>query len=181
MDPGNYYVDADGLSSTSLRAEFTIAEPGWKPFAGVYKNGPANAGGYVAAKFLTVTNVASAACDSTAMVPVGDTAEDIATGLAGIGDFVTQMAPTTVSAYGYNGYHLILEVPSIAGCDDGYFDGYEGPTIGRYYQGADQVVEFWALDVEGSPLLIEATWFPASPPEDVAELRAILDSVRIVP
>ena len=45
----------------------------------------------------------------------------------------------------------------------GTSDGYEGPTVGRYYQGPGQVVEFWVLDVEGTPLVIEATWFPDSP------------------
>lgn len=182
LDPGTYYVDADGLPATALRVEFTIAERGWTPFIGAYKSGQAV--DYVAAKFLAVTTVASSACDATTWVALGDTAEDLASGLAQIGDFVTQLAPTTVSAYGYDGYHLVLEVPDqegFVGCDDGYFDGYEGPTIGRYYQGPNQVVEFWALDVEGTPLLIEATWFPDSPAEDVAQLRAILDSVLIRP
>jgi hypothetical protein len=180
--PRTYSVDADGLSSTGPGVEFTISERGWTSFVGAYKTGQAV--DYVAAKFVAVTSVASAACDSTTWVGVGDTAEDLALGLAQIEDFVTQVAPTTVSAYGYNGYHLVLEVPDLEefqACDDGYFDGYEGPTIGRYYQGPNQVVEFWALDVEGTPLLIEATWFPDSPEEDVAALRAILDSVRIVP
>lgn len=140
-------------------------------------------------KFLAVTRVAAAACDSTVWVPVEDTAEDLASALGGIGDFVVQVAPTTVSAYGYDGYHLVLEVPDLGyepdqgfvGCDDGYFDGYEGPTIGCYYQGPDQVVELWVLDVQGTPLLIEATWFPRSPSEDVGQLRAILDTVVIRP
>jgi hypothetical protein len=184
LQPGTYSVDPDGSPTTSPRAEFTLAEPGWGAFRGVYKDGPPSLGTYVAVKFLTVTRVASPACDSTVFVPIGDTAEDLASALGGIEDFVVQEAPTTVSAYGYDGYHLVLEVPDqqgFLGCDDGYFDGYEGPTIGRYYQGPGQVVEFWVLDVEGTPLVIEATWFPDSPAEDVASLRAILDTVVIRP
>ena len=44
---------------------------------------------------------------------------------------------TEVNVYGYDGYHLVLTVPEngFGSCDDGYFDGYGGPTIGRYYQG----------------------------------------------
>lgn len=185
LQPGMYFVDHDGSPTTTLRAEFTLADPGWAAFRGVYKDGPPNAGTYVALKFLAVTRVASAACDSTVFVPVEDTAEDLASALGGIQDFVVQEAPTPVSAYGYDGYHLVLEVPDLGddqgflGCDDGYFDGYEGPAIGRYYQGPGQVVEFWVLDVEGTPLVIEATWFPDSPAEDVASLRAILDTVVI--
>lgn len=189
LQPGTYYNDHDGSVTTTLRVEFTVAEPRWEPFVGTFKSGPVNPGGYVAVKYLAVTQVASAACDSTVWVPVGDTAEDLAVALAGIDDFLTREAVSPVSAYGYDGYHLVLEVPDLGNevghafdaCDDGYFDGYFGPTLGRYYQGPGQVVEFWALDVEGAPLLIEATWFPDSPAEDVAQLRAILDSTVILP
>ncbi|MDP9495004.1 MAG: hypothetical protein M3P87_07160 [Actinomycetota bacterium] len=181
LQPGTYYVDPDGPNGTSMRVEFTIVEPGWVPFLGTFK--PGKAVDYVAMKAQIVTEVASPACDSTIFVPVGGSAEDLATALAEIEDFPSQAAPTEVTAYGYDGYHLVLAVPEngFVGCDDGYFDGYQGPTIGRYYQGPGQVVEFWVLDVEGTPLLIESTWFPDSPTEDVAQLQAILDSIVIRP
>jgi hypothetical protein len=189
LEPGRYFVDHDANTATTLRAEFTIVGSGWVPLAGIYKTGPTGPSGYVAVKFLAVSQVASPACDSTVWVPVGDTAEDLAFALAGIGDFITQVAPTPGTAFGYDGYHLILEVPDLGNevgdaftaCDDEYFDGYEGPTISRYYQGPNQVIEFWVLDVGGTPLVIETTWFPDSTPEDLAELQAILDSVVIRP
>jgi hypothetical protein len=40
---------------------------------------------------------------------------------------------------------------------------------------------FWILDIAGTRLMIESNWSPASAREDVAELRAILDSIRIEP
>ena len=46
---------------------------------------------------------------------------------------------------------------------------------------AEPIEESWILDVEGTRLLIETNWSPASPAEDVAEMRAILDSIRIEP
>lgn len=46
---------------------------------------------------------------------------------------------------------------------------------------AEPIKESWILDVEGTRLLIETNWSPASPPEDVAEMRAIIDSIRIEP
>jgi len=52
------------------------------------------------------------------------------------------------------------------------FSGYEGP---RYRE------EFWILDVEGTRLMIAAERSPGAPPEDLAEQRAILDSIRIEP
>lgn len=187
LEPGTYYVDPDGSSGTEMTVEFTISETGWEPFRGTFK--PGNAEDYVAVKAQIVTEVASPACDSTIFVDIGPTALDLATALAEIEDFPIQTAPTEVTAFGYDGYHLVLEVPDtgyepgqeFAGCVDGYFDGYQGPTIGRYYQGPGQVVEFWAFDVEGFPLLIEATWFPDSPAEDVEQLQAILDSIVIRP
>ena len=53
---------------------------------------------------------------------------------------------------------------------------------GRYYQDEGQVVEYWFLDVEGTPVMIEATWFagllrrrtwPSS--------EAVLDTLVITP
>ena len=189
LEPGTYWIDHDADSATSLRVEFTLAEPGWGPFVGVNKSGPTDASGYVAAKFLAIDTVASAACNGTAWVPAGDTAEELALGLSKIEDFVAKEPLEAVSAYGYDGYHLVLEVPDLGseigeefvGCDDGYFDGYEGPTISRCYQAPHQVVEFWSLDVDGTPLLIETTWFPDTPAEDLDQLQAILDSVVITP
>jgi hypothetical protein len=35
--------------------------------------------------------------------------------------------------------------------------------------------------VDSTRLMIEANWSPASPREDVAEMRAILDSIQIEP
>jgi hypothetical protein len=37
------------------------------------------------------------------------------------------------------------------------------------------------LDVDGTRLVIETNWSPASPRGDVAEMRAILESIRIEP
>jgi len=52
------------------------------------------------------------------------------------------------------------------------FYGYTGPGFGE---------EFWILDVEGTRLMIAAARSPASPRKDLAEMRAILDSIRIEP
>ena len=189
LEPGVYFVDHDADPATSLRAQFTISDSGWGSFVGTNKSGPTNESGYVAVKFLEASTVASAACDGTVWVDVGDSAVGLANGLSEIEDFITKEELAAVSAFGYPGFHLLLEIPDMGtevwedftGCDDRYFDGYEGPTLSRFYQGPHQMVEFWVLDVEGTPLLIEATWFPESPAEDVAQLQAILDSVVITP
>ena len=53
----------------------------------------------------------------------------------------------------------------------------------RYYgyTGPGYTEEFWILDVEGTRLMIAAERSPGSPPEHIAELLTILDSIRIEP
>jgi len=52
------------------------------------------------------------------------------------------------------------------------FYGYSGPGYRE---------EFWILDVEGTRLMISAGGSADSPPQDIAERQAILDSIRIEP
>ena len=191
LDPGEYWIDHDADPATSLRVDFTIADPGWGPLIGTNKQaGERYAQNYVAVKFFAIDRVATAACDGTEFLPAGETAEALAKQLASIKDFETLEPLAKVTALGYDGYHVVLAVPQdgfvgdrITGCDDALFDSWQGPSFaeGRYYQGPGQAVEFWVLDVEGSLLSIEATWFPDSPAEDLAQLRSIIDSVTITP
>ena len=194
LEPGDYWIDHDRDPTTSLRVDFTITEPGWEPIIGAFKE--AGQDNYVNVLFAAATKIASAACHDTQWLPAGDSAQEIATALADIDEFITREPLTEVTAYGYDGYHLILEIPEDAdyelgqgfiGCDDpnnpggSTWDGWEGPTFSRYYQRPGQVIETWVLDVESTPLLIESSHFPDSPPSDVAELQAILDSIVITP
>ncbi|MDP9185587.1 MAG: hypothetical protein M3O29_07975 [Actinomycetota bacterium] len=54
-----------------------------------------------------------------------------------------------------------------------------GPYYG--YTGLGYTEEFWILDVEGSRLVVSTQRTPDMPAEDIAESRAILDSIRIEP
>jgi hypothetical protein len=49
------------------------------------------------------------------------------------------------------------------------------------YTGPGYTEEFWILDVGGIRLMIAAERSAGSPQDDLAELRAILDSIRIEP
>jgi hypothetical protein len=55
---------------------------------------------------------------------------------------------------------------------DGPFHGYTGPGYRE---------EFWILDVEKTRLMIAAERSPGAPSRTLAELQAILDSIRIEP
>jgi hypothetical protein len=150
----------------------------------------------VSALFAAVTKVANSACHDTEWLPAGQTAEEIARGIADIDEFTTRERLTEVTAYGHDGYHLVREVPEgdyyeadkgFVGCNDpndpaGFsFDGWEGPTFSRYYQRPGQLIEYWVLDVEGTPLLIESSRFHDSPEADIAELQDVLDSIAVTP
>ena len=53
---------------------------------------------------------------------------------------------------------------------------------GRYYHDPEgHVVEYWFLDVEDTPVMVEASWVPRPSEEEVAELQAVLDTLVITP
>jgi hypothetical protein len=105
--------------------------------------------------------------------------------------------PKDVTIYGYSGKHLELTVPDLpiegqgddsrfTGCIEGNLKRWVAPIDAAEegdafygYTGPGYSEEFWILDVEETRLVIAAERSPGSPPEDLAELRAILDSIRI--
>jgi hypothetical protein len=75
------------------------------------------------------------------------------------------------------------------GCEEGKLKSWvsfvdaaeEGDAFYGYNAEPGRTEDFWILDVDGTRLMIEANWSPDSPRKDVAEMRAILDSIRIEP
>ncbi|HEU4915240.1 MAG TPA: hypothetical protein VFV13_01580, partial [Acidimicrobiia bacterium] len=136
-------------------------------------------GPYVSLLIFEVDEVWSPACGSGINPqPAGTTAQDLADQFAAAG-FTIQEAVSPVNAFGQSGYHLVVEVP--AGCTGESHSVWEGPTWGRFYQAEGQVVEYWFLDVEGTPVMVETTRFAESSDDDVAGLRAVLDTLVITP
>jgi hypothetical protein len=181
LSPGAYYADTDGNEETATRGTFVIEGDGWTDVpsgAGVLKEG----GGedFVALLVVEVDEVWSSLCESTAPVAAGTTAAELANQFASNGLTVLE-ALASVNAFGHDGYHLVGEVP--AGCGGEVKPAWTGPNFGfeRTY-GPTQLVEYWFFDVEGTPVMIEASWGPGtSPEEDVAELRAVLGTLVITP
>ena len=171
LAPGAYYADTDGNEETATRGTFVIEGDGWTD---VFSSGALKEGGGEHAVVLLVVEVDevwSSICEPTAPVAAGTTAADLANQFATIGLTVREaLAP--VNAFGHNGYHLVGEVP--AGCSAEVQPAWTGPVFAheRWYDPGD-MVEYWFLDVEGTPVMIEASWAPGSAPEeDVAELQA---------
>ena len=178
IDPGAYFVDTDGDPATTPRGTFVIEGSGWSAVhPGVFYAVTEDEAGLMVAE---VDRVGAPACGSGAeLQPAGTSAEDLANQFAAAG-FSIQEAVSPVSAFGHSGYHLVVEVPP--GCDGDPHWAWEGPTFGRYYhQSPGQVVEYWFLDVEGTPVMVEASWMAEFAEEDVAQLRAAIDTLVITP
>lgn len=93
--------------------------------------------------------------------------------------------PVDITLDGYTGRAITLHVPddaNFAECDQGVFAMFQegvgsGPdAISRYAQGPGQIDEVWVLDVDGLMVVIDWTYYAGTPAEDVAELRAIVES-----
>jgi hypothetical protein len=100
-------------------------------------------------------------------------------------------APVDVTVGGYAGKAITLNVPmsfdlpnatreeKFADCDSDVFGfyGVEGETEpARNAQGAGQIDELWILDVDGSIVILDATYGPAAPADLVEEMRTIAES-----
>jgi hypothetical protein len=198
LEPGTYVIDPDLDPSTSLRVVYEIPVVGWSQWIGAAKS---SGDGHVMVSITTVTNLVRHGCrdHSWADPPVGASMDDLATALADLAPFRVTSPPKDVTIYGYSGRYLELTVPDLpvegegearhfAGCIDGNLkswvaavDTEPGDAFYGYNGEPGRTEEFWILDVDGTRLVIEANWSPASPRKDVAELRAILDSIQIEP
>jgi hypothetical protein len=193
LEPGTYFIDPDADPSTPLRVAYEVPVEGWSSWIGAAKFA---ADGHVGVSITTVTNVVRDGCrdHSPADPPVGPTVDDLATALSDLAPFDVTSPPSDVSIYGYRGKHLELTVPDLpvegegdsrefARCIDGNLKSWISPKAlaGAFYgyTGPGYTEEFWILDVEGTRLVIAAERSPGSPRKDLAEQRAILDSIRI--
>lgn len=194
--PGTYSIDPDIDASSQLRVVYLIPAEGWQRWNGAVKF--ADDGGHVAITITTITNVVRDGCDdhSWRNPPVGPSVDSLATALADLAPFRLISRPEQVSIYGYPGAYLELTVPDLPmqdgdapfkGCVGGYLRSWVAPFDtepgdGFYgYTGPGYVEEFWILDVDGTRLMIAAGRSANSSAEDIAEMREILDSIRIEP
>lgn len=200
LQPGTYYLDADNDPSTSLRVVYEVAADGWLQWIGATKEVDDSANGHIGVTITTVTNLVSHGCRDHSPLdpPVGASVDDLATALADLAPFQVTSPPTDVTMAGYRGKHLELTVPDLpisdgrsfderqyTQCIDGELHSYIGTNLGGTaffgYTGPGYTEEFWILDVDGTRLMITAGSSPTAPAKDMAEMDAILDSIRIEP
>jgi hypothetical protein len=191
IEPGTYFVDPDEDPSTPLRVTYQVAAEGWSAWLGAAKLRTA---GHTMLSIITVDNLTRHACDDhqPADPAIGPTVDDLATGLSSLPPFVVSAPVTDVTIQGYRGKHLELTVPELqhsrdnfTDCDDGklmtWFSKLTDGAFYGYNAEPGRTEQFWILDVEGTRLVIETNQAPDALPQDVAELQAIFDSIRIEP
>ena len=194
LEPGTYFIDPDGDPSTPLRVVYEVPIEGWSMWIGAVKFAE---DGHVGLSISTVTNLVRHGCrdHSWADPPVGPSVNDLAAALADLAPFRVMSPPKDETIYGYSGKHLELTVPDLpvkgegddrrfAGCVDGTLESWVAFILGDAFYGYSEpghTEDFWILDIEGIRLMIEANWSPDSPRKDLAEMSAILDSIRIEP
>lgn len=193
LAPGTYVIDPDSDPATSLRVVYDVGE-GWVQWFGALKG---VGEGHVMVNITTIVNVVRDACLDHAWAdpPIGPTVDDLAVALADLAPFRVTAGPEDVTKYGYDGKYLelaALGLPNVGGeftgCTDGNLlswvapiDVAEGEKGAFHGYNADPVEAFWILDVAGERLVIEANWSIDTPAEPLAELRAVLESIRIEP
>jgi hypothetical protein len=95
--------------------------------------------------------------------------------------------PVDVTVGGYTGKSITLHVPDdvafsageFTDCDQGNFSSFGSdaePGPARFAQGPGQIDEVWILDVNGVVVVIDTGYYALTPADDVAELRAIVES-----
>lgn len=210
LEPGTYFIDPDLDPSTPLRVVYEVPFEGWSMWIGAAKfaeegtacssSGCPGHPSHVGVSITTVTNLVRHGCrdHSWADPPVGPSVDDLARALADLAPFRVTSPPKDVTIYGYSGKHLELTVPDLpvegegddrrfTGCGDGSLKSWVAaidtePGDAYYgYTGPGYTEEFWILDVEGTRLVVVAERSPGSPQQNLAEQRAILDSIRIEP
>jgi hypothetical protein len=211
LEPGTYSIDPDADPSTPLRVVYEVPVEGWSSWIGAAKFSDDGQVGTtpISAMLVSITSVPNLVrhgCrDHTpADPPVGPSADDLATALADLAPFRVTSPPKDVTIYGYSGKHLELTVPDMpfevrgdkilftecTGYDwhRRYLMSWITPQLvarGGYayygYSGPGHTEDLWILDVEGTRLVIAADRSPGLPREDIAQMRAILDSIRIEP
>ena len=107
-------------------------------------------------------------------VPVGPTVDDFVDALVNHPTPLLVTAPVDVTLGGFPGKYLDLQAPAdIADCQF-------MPWGGTFYaQGDGNLWHIWVIDVDGVRVVVHASEFPGTAPERAAELRAIIDSIRI--
>ena len=170
---------ADAAVDDAIRFTFTVPD-GWAGapggndiwLAGANNSGPEGAG-FLLGRGGWLYSDPCSEDDVPADIPVGPTVDDFVDALVAH-PMLELTDPVDVTIGGYAGKYLELQGPADR-TDCQYFMAW--PTF--YAQGDSNHMPIWVLDANGVRVVIHGSEFPGTPPERSAELRAIVESLRI--
>jgi hypothetical protein len=131
-----------------------------------------------------VTNVFTDPCDETTLrdPAVGPTVDDLVTAISAL-PWSAVTPPTDVSLDGIHGKEFEVTAPArshCAGTDD--FSAWETTTNRRATVSPSERWRLRILDVQGTRVVITGSYLPGTTTaQDLAEIKAIIDSVRFGP
>ena len=179
LEAGTYPID--GLDGPPLDIKVTVPD-GWEALAGfaVLKSD-------VSLGFWIVENIYVNPCrESLGLLdpPPGPTVHDLATALAAQ-PLRNGTDPAPIEIDGYAGEMVTLQVPvdaDLTACDDEEYGSWSSEEHGaRGHQTPGEFNRIMIVGVDGVRLVIDASTFPDSSEEDVAELESVIDSIQLAP
>jgi hypothetical protein len=196
LAPGMY----QGQMATGLPGQWTVTVPdGWEQFYeilwadvdGVSDYTKLGGPGEVAFGWWSVANVFADPChwkDSLADPPVGPTVDDLVTAFLGqVG--VVGSGPTDVTFAGLPAKRIELAVPAdlaVSTCDDGYYWQFVAPGDSvtshpdpTQRDASGRISVMYIMDIDGARLVMNTWHYPETSASHLAELEAMLASVRI--
>jgi hypothetical protein len=181
LDPGVYAIAGSG----NPRVRLVVTVPaGWRSFCGpecfglVF--GPANA--KVGIGYFAVDNVYADPCGHALQAPpLGSSVDDLAEALSTLpGTEATTPIATTVD--GHPGKYIAFTIRDDIGCLPTQHYLWETASGGkRWAEAIGQKFRLWALDIDGDRMLVQADSLPGASAADLAELDAVVGSIRFGP
>jgi hypothetical protein len=194
LAPGTYLVHPFIAPNESTSVRFTLPS-GWETevwptgrVAAIWPVSGYSAPNGLSIGFVSARTLEADPCHWTAGssndVEIGTTPEEHIEAFSANPGYDATSAPAVVGDM--TATRIDLEVPptlDLADCRDGQFwvwgDGADGASI--YSQGPRGKFHFWIVDADEKTVVVQMHDHPATPPETVAQAKAIVDSMIIEP
>jgi hypothetical protein len=145
----------------------------------------------VSIAFALVGNVYADPCEHPLKdPPIGPSVDDLAAALSQLPG-VDATTPASVTFSGYRGKYLEFSVREDIACRSGDFRYWEDPPNAHspgatplgppYFWAERRQNRIWILDIDSVRYVIDALTSPNATAADLAELQAVIDSIRIEP
>jgi hypothetical protein len=185
--PGQYVLSADArYGIPPLQISFTLTRDGWESWGPGTVTIDADVRKEVGFGFANVADLYADPCHwerlGVTRPRVGPTVDQLIAGLRTV-PHVRASDPIDAKLGGVAGRYVELTIDpdqDFTTCDRGEFHIWvDSRGESRYYQGPGQIEQFWVLDAKGVRLVVEGSFFPEAASDSRADLRQVLDSIRI--